>query len=132
MKHIQVKLKGIRKIGLLATNGTIQSGIFQRAFSHTRIELILPTPDIQKKWIMEAIYGNQGIKAIGPSEISRQLIIQASDRLIQQGAQGIIAGCTEIPLVLREGDLSVPVIDPISILADRAIERAKGKKRRRG
>jgi aspartate racemase len=132
MKHIQAKLKDIRKIGLLATTGTIQSGIFQRAFSHTRIELILLNPDIQKKWIMGAIYGNQGIKAIGPSEISRQLIIQASDRLIQRGAQGIIAGCTEIPLVLRERDLSVPVIDPISILANRAIERAQGKKRRRG
>jgi aspartate racemase len=131
MKHIQIKLKGIRKIGLLATTGTIQTSIFQRAFSHTRIEPILPTPDIQKEWIMEAIYGNRGIKAIGPSERSRHLILQASKRLIQRGAQGIIAGCTEIPLVLKEGDLSVPIIDPISILADRTIEKARGKKRKR-
>jgi aspartate racemase len=49
--------------------------------------------------------------------------------LIHQGAQAIIAGCTEIPLVLKEGDLSVPVIDPISILAEAAIERAKRKKK---
>lgn len=128
VRYIQVKLKVIRKIGLLATTGTIQSGIFQRAFSHTPMGLILPNPDTQKKWIMEAIYGNQGIKAIGPSERSRELIFQASNRLVQQGAQGIIAGCTEVPLVLKEGDLPIAFIDPISILAEAAIKSARGKR----
>jgi len=49
--------------------------------------------------------------------------------LIHQGAQAIIAGCTEVPLVLKEKDLSVPLIDPISILAKAAIEGPKWKKR---
>jgi len=48
--------------------------------------------------------------------------------LIKQGAQAIIAGCTEIPLVLKDGDLSVPVIDPIYILGDAAVKKARGKK----
>ena len=52
-----------------------------------------------------------------------------AEKLIQQGARGIIAGCTEIPLVLKEGDLSVPVIDPIAILARAAIERARGSRK---
>lgn len=128
VRYIRVRFRGIRKIGLLATTGTIQSGIFQRAFSLTPMGLILPNPDIQKNWIMEAVYGNRGIKAIGPSERSKELILQASNRFIQQGAQGIIAGCTEVPLVLKERDLPIPVIDPISILAEAAIKSARGKR----
>jgi aspartate racemase len=129
VKYIQTRLKGIRKIGLIATTGTIQTGLFQKAFSNHVIELILPTPEVQKKWVMEAIYGKKGIKVIGPSDNSKRLILKASESLIKQGAQAIIAGCTEIPLVLKEGDLSVPVIDPISILANAAVKKARGKKR---
>jgi aspartate racemase len=129
VKYVQAKLGRIRKIGLLATTGTIQTGLFQNAFSQTDIELILPNPETQQTWVMEAIYGRQGIKAIGPSEISKRLILKTSQKLIHQGAQAIIAGCTEVPLVLKEGDLSIPVIDPISILAKVAIEKAKGKSR---
>jgi aspartate racemase len=129
VKYVQAKLRRIRKIGLLATTGTIQTGLFQKAFSQTGIELILPNPETQETSVMEAIYGKQGIKATGPSEISKRLILKASEKLIQQGGQAIIAGCTEVPLVLKEGDLSVPVIDPLSILAKIAIEKAQGRKK---
>ena len=127
VRYIKSRVKGISKVGLLATTGTIQAGLFQTSFSDTDLQLILPTPEVQKKWIMEAIYGRSGIKAIGPSENSKRLILNASKKLIRQGAQAIVAGCTEVPLVLKEKDLSVPFIDPISILAKAAIERAKRK-----
>lgn len=129
VKYIQTRLKGIRKIGLIATTGTIQTGLFQKAFSHHVIELILPVPKVQKKWVMEAIYGKKGIKVIGPSEDSKCLILKASKSLIKQGAQAVIAGCTEVPLVLKKEDLSVPVIDTITILAKAAIVKAQGRKR---
>ena len=129
VQYIKSRLKGISKVGLLATTGTIQAGLFQTSFSHTDLQLIIPTPEVQKKWVMEAIYGRSGIKAIGPSENSKRLILNASEKLIRQGAQAIIAGCTEVPLVLKERDLSVPVIDPISILAKAAIENAQGRKK---
>ncbi len=127
MKYIQAKFKGIRKIGLIATTGTIKTGLFQKYFFHIGIALILPTPEIQKRSVMEAIYGKKGIKATGPSEDSKRLILIASQHLMEHGAQAIIAGCTEVPLVLREDDLPVPVIDPISILAEASIEKARGK-----
>jgi aspartate racemase len=129
VQHIKSRLKGISKVGLLATTGTIQAGLFQTSFSHTDLQLIIPTPEVQKKWVMRAVYGKGGIKAIGPSENSKRLILKASETLIRQGAQAIIAGCTEVPLVLKEGDLSVPVIDPISILAKATIEKAQGRKK---
>lgn len=131
VKHVQNRFQGIQKIGLIATTGTIQTDLFQKAFGLTGIELILPNSEIQKKWVMKAIYGKLGIKAIGSSESSKNLILQASHRLMQHGAQAIIAGCTEVPLVLKEGDLPVPVIDPITLLAQAAMAKARGKKRKR-
>jgi len=126
VKYIQYKLEGIKKVGLIATTGTIQTRLFQKYFSHTGIDLVLPTPEIQKRWVMEAIYGKKGIKVIGPSEDSKRLILEASQKLVDQGAQAMIAGCTEVPLVLKEGDLTVPVIDPILILANAAVHKAQG------
>ena len=129
MKHISARLKGVHKIGLIATTGTVHTGLFQKAFSKSRIELILPSPQVQKNRVMEAIYGKKGIKAIGPSVHSKRLILAACKTLIVQGAEALLAGCTEIPLVLKEGDLAVPMIDPLSVLARAAIEKAKGQER---
>jgi aspartate racemase len=128
VQYLKTKWKGISKIGLLATTGTIQTGLFQKALSHTGIGVVLPDPEIQENCVMEAIYGKRGIKVMGPTENSKRLILKASDKLVHLGAQVIIAGCTEVPFVLKDGDLPVPVIDPVSILAKAAIERAKGKK----
>jgi aspartate racemase len=127
VKHVQTRLRKIRKVGLLATTGTLQSGLFQKAFSHSKIDLIFPDPDAQKARVMAAIFGKGGIKALGPSEESKRLILDASRDLIRRGAQAVIAGCTEVPLVLRDGDLSVPVIDPMSILAGVAVRKARGR-----
>ena len=129
LKFVEKRYKGIQKLGLIATTGTLRTGLFQKAFSSTGIGLILPSSEIQKRYIMEAIYGKKGIKAVGPSEESRMLIIKAAESLILKGAQAIIAGCTEVPLVLKEGDISVPVIDPVSILAQAAMAEAKSPKR---
>ena len=125
--YIRARLKRIHKIGLLATTGTLQSDLFQKGFSRSKVDLILPDPDTQKGRVMAAIFGKGGIKERGPTEKSKRLILDASRKLIDQGAQAVIAGCTEIPLVLKDGDLSVPVIDSVAILARAAIRKAKGK-----
>ncbi len=126
-RYVEDHFKKIQRIGLLATTGTLQSGLFQNVFAHSKIELTVPPSDVQKNQVMEAIFGKGGIKAIGPSEKSKRLLLEVSRKLIRQGAQAIIAGCTEIPLVLKDGDLPVPVIDPVTILARAAIEEAKGR-----
>ncbi|NWF92838.1 MAG: amino acid racemase [Syntrophaceae bacterium] len=128
-KYIQARLKGIVRIGLIATTGTIRAGLFQNAFAGKAMKLILPASEIQRRWVMEAIYGKEGIKVIGPSSRSKRLILKVAENLIERGAQAILAGCTEVPLVLREGDVPVPVIDPIAILGHAAIQQARGKKR---
>jgi aspartate racemase len=122
VKHLLARHPAVVKIGLLATSGTIQSGLFNEACAAANVELITPTKEIQTTKVMEAIYS---IKATGSSATSKALAREAAETLIRRGAQAIIAGCTEVPLVLVDGDLSVPVIDPLAVLAERAVMEAR-------
>ena len=106
------------KGGLLSTSGTFKSGIYDKYFTD---DLIKADPEIYENIVMEAIYGKTGIKS-GNYQDSKRLLIRASDILIEKGAEYIIAGCTEIPVVLEEKDISVPLVDPMKVLAEKALE----------
>ncbi len=127
VRRIRSEHRGVRRVGLLATTGTIQAGLFQEALEGTKLELLTPAEVAQKNLVMKAIYA---IKADGATDRARALVHQAAEELVACGAQLVIAGCTEIPLVLKDGDLAVPVVDPIAILAEVAIDRAGGTRRR--
>ena len=72
--------------------------------------------------IMKAIYA---VKAGNLSSGIKDNILKIIRKLIAEQAEVIIAGCTEIPLILKEGDTSVPLIDPTQILARAAVKKAR-------
>ena len=111
----------LRKIGLLATAGTLRSGLYQQAFADRGIALLTPS-DKQETEVMLAI---KRIKA-GDHDV-RGSLIGISEELIKRGAEGIIPGCTELSLVVTQNVLSVPVFDPLSILAERVVALAREK-----
>jgi aspartate racemase len=112
-----------QRLGVLATSGTLQARLFEAVFEPRGIRIVVPDPAYQARCVMEAIYGlKQGRPLDGP----RQLIREAAAHLIAQGVNAIILGCTEIPLLLAEGDAAVPVIDPTWVLAQAAVGRARG------
>jgi aspartate racemase len=74
---------------------------------------------------MSAIYGESGIKAGLISLENKEKILRASNTLIEKGAQGIIGGCTEVPLAVQQSDLKVPFFDSLNILSLSAIHIAK-------
>jgi len=111
-------------VGLLATSGTITGGHFQRGLEEAGYVVEVPTPHDQEKLVMEAIYGDRGIKAGFLSAENRSKLMEASRGLMEMGAQGIIGGCTEVPLVLSQEDLSVPFFDSLLILAREAVKEA--------
>jgi len=82
---------------------------------------MLPTEAEQNK-IMEIIYQ---VKAEKELRNSRKQMIKIAENQIKKVAQGIIAGCTEIPLILKNGDIDIPIIDPTLILAEKVVEKAK-------
>ena len=117
--------RGILKVGLLATSGTVKAGLFQRRLAECGIEVVLPPAEDQAR-VAAAIYEvKAGPAATRRREITRDLC-GVSQRLFDAGARGIILGCTEIPLVLGSADLPIPVFDSLSLLARAAI-RAAGR-----
>jgi len=110
-------------IGLLAATLTIRAGLYHKIFAEKNIEVITPKPEHQEM-VMKAIWevkaGNTG------PDVSR-LLAYAAESLVASGAQGVIAGCTEIPIVLKNEGLPVPVIDATNALALAAVKEALGR-----
>jgi aspartate racemase len=113
----------VRKAGLLASDGTVKSGLYRSAYGDAKIEILEPSPEKQEE-VMKAIY--QYIKA-GNLIDGGILLRGVANDLITAGAEMIICGCTEVSLVLKEGDLAVPILDPLQVLAEAAIAEAKQK-----
>jgi len=120
---VQEHYPDTKKIGLLATTGTVKAGVYKQPFKKWEIDVIVPSDGIQNSLVMEAIYGEQGIKAKHKTK-PRNLLEKAALQLIKKGADVIIAGCTEIPLVLKQQQLNFVILDPSRILAEAAVRVA--------
>ena len=110
----------------MATTGTVKGEKFQTRLAKDGITTMIPDEHNQSK-IMEAIYDIKNAQSTRSREKITADLIAAVECLISEkpcGAQGIIAGCTEIPLALRQENLSVPFFDALLILARAAIQRA--------
>jgi aspartate racemase len=113
----------LKKAGLLASDGTLKSGLYRNVFGEVGIDIIEPTPEKQVE-VMKAIY--QCIKA-GNLIDGGLLLRDVANELVSSGAEFIICGCTEVSLVLRVGELPVPILDPLQILAENAVAVALPK-----
>ena len=108
--------KGIKRIALLATSGTITSGILQQSLNHKGICTILPN-DKQQQIIMQIIY--EQVKA--GKTIAIEDFEQIGDELRRQGAEKLLLGCTELSLIKRDFQLNGDYVDMLEILAAAAI-----------
>lgn len=119
------------RVGLLATDGTLSGGVYARGFAAAGIEAIAPDPSGQRE-VMEAIYavkagagGPGGPAAVDPGATLRR----AAERLVAAGAEAVVAACTEVPLVLHDGDVivagrAVRVISSTDALVARTVAEA--------
>jgi len=113
----------MNKFGLMATNGTVQSGIFQKRLAQAGLDCIVCPPDTQKQ-VIAAILDIKKTIPTRSREIITADLAAATEKLVELGAEGIIAGCTEIPLYLQNKDVRVPYFDSLLILALASIHRA--------
>ena len=116
-----VREMGLRKVGLLATDGTIKGLVYHRALLKHGVQIAVPNRKDQRK-VMDAIY--KGVKA-GNVELGRKLLLEVTKRL-EKRSEGIIAGCTEVSVALKPDDLNVPLIDPMDVIAEKAVKLALG------
>lgn len=115
--------EGTEVVGLLATSGTIQGGAFAKVLEGFGIRVLAPDRERQEM-VMDAIYKIKSDPIGRHRDECRGKLLSVAESLIDRKAGGIIAGCTEIPLVLGPADLSVPLFDPLLILARSAVEHA--------
>ena len=120
-KETQQRTPQIKKVGLLASMGTYKTEIYHQQFKKFNIEIISPEEN-DKEEVMKAIYA---VKAGDLSNEIKGNILKIAQKLIHKGAETIITGCTEIPLILKEGDVLVPIIDPTQVLAKAAVQKAR-------
>ncbi len=118
----------LKRAGLIASTGTVRSRLFPRVFSKAGIDILTP-PASDQSLIMDAVFGPKGAKAGFTSAYSRDAVKAVAHRLINRGAEAIIAGCTEIPLVLKDEDIPAPLLEPMRIGARACIVKAGYKLR---
>lgn len=109
--------KQLTQAGILATDGTIRSGLFQKALEQRGIRPVLPDAESQKK-VMEIIY--QQIKT-GKS-VDLESFYGISEEMSGQGAQVILLACTELSLIKRDHDLPTGYLDVMEVLARKAVQ----------
>lgn len=107
---------GVKKVGLMATDGTVQSGIFQRQVEELGMELVLPSPDAQKG-VMALIYDQ--IKAGVKPDMD--LFASIRDDLRRSGAEAVVLGCTELSLLKKEQELGSGILDALEVLAKESV-----------
>ena len=123
---IQADFPAAKTVGLLGTVATVESGLIQKRLAQEKIHTLVPDSAQQSK-IVDAI---KDIKDTRPSRTKSEItnaLIEAARSLIDKepdGADAIIAGCTEIPLALAQEHLPVPYFDSLTILARAAIRFA--------
>lgn len=110
------------RVGLLATDGCLQSGIYQAGLEAAGLAAELPTAD-ELGELMSLV---RAIKAGRHSDETARAMAGLGEALVSRGAGAIIAGCTEIPLVLGEDAISVPLISSTDALAEITAKLATG------
>lgn len=124
VKWAKKEVPDLGKAGLVASSGTLESRIFHDVFEQAGIEIIHPQEEEQAQ-VMEAIFGPKGIKAGFTSGFPKETLVNIAKVLVARGADAIIAGCTEVPLVLKDMDIPVPLIEPLRIAARACIIEAR-------
>lgn len=110
---------GIRKVGLLGTRFTMEQDFYRgRMQDRHGIEVVVPT-EAERQYVHDIIYAElcHGVVRDESRAVYRRIV----DGLREQGAEGVILGCTEITLLIADGDVSLPVFDTTALHAQAAV-----------
>ena len=115
----EIAKKNIRKVGLLGTKFTMEQDFFKLKLQEEHIETIIPNEE-DRAFIHYTIFEELGRGLITAESKARYISI--INKLVEQGAEGIILGCTEIPLLIKQEDVEVPVFDTTLIHSKAVVE----------
>ena len=121
----EIRSKGVKNVLLLGTMFTVNRQIYDSTLTDRGINLV--KPDVAQKRLVEQIIIR--VESGRRTQFDRTSIIRIINSMRRKaGVEGVIAGCTEIPLLVRQSDLGIPLFDTIDILATSTYELIRGKR----
>ena len=109
----------LKKVGLLGSSKTIKEKLYEKALRNHGIEVIIPKKKEQteiNQIIIRIIHSNS-------TEQDRKFLINLTTRMKREGAESIILGCTDLPLLIKQGDTNIPLMNSLECLEDAALNR---------
>jgi len=118
----RIEANGLKRVGLLGTRFTMTEDFYKRRLSEKfGIEVLVPgNEDVET--VNDIIYKELCLGEINQS--SKERIIEIINGLVDSGAEGVILGCTELPLLVKQEDIKIPLFDTTQIHAEYAVEYA--------
>ncbi|MFC1811211.1 aspartate/glutamate racemase family protein [Thermodesulfobacteriota bacterium] len=118
----KIKVRGIKSVLLLGTQFTMEEDFYRgRLERNYGLEVIIP-PAEEREIVHGVIYNELCMGTIKPA--SKKAYMSIIERMVREGAEGVILGCTEIGLLVKKEDSPVPVFDTAKIHAIAAVEYA--------
>jgi len=116
-----IKAEGFKKVGLIGTQFSMTKPFYREGLKKQGIEVVTPNKE-DRDYIVKVIFEELSIGKL--TEESRKGYLKIIDKLVEQGAEGIVLGCTEIPLLIRQKDTDVKVFDTATVHAEKALQYA--------
>ena len=121
----EIVKKGMKKVGLIGTKFTMEQDFYKKVLKDNfNIDVVIPVEN-ERAIIHDVIY-NELCKGI-INGVSKEKYIKIINNLALMGAEGVVLGCTEIPLLINQKDVTIPVFDTTTIHAISAVEFALDK-----
>lgn len=117
MTAVELEKSGITKVGLLGTKYTMQQDFYKYILENRGIHVVIPNED-QVELVNDIIYNELCLGVI--SNESKQQYLDIIGDLVKSGVQGVILGCTEIGLLVKQDDTDIPLFDTTLIHAKNA------------
>ncbi|MBD3171721.1 amino acid racemase [Candidatus Bathyarchaeota archaeon] len=116
-----IKDEGFKKVGLIGTQFSMTKPFYREGLKKHGIDVVIPSKE-ERDYIVKVIFEELSIGKL--IEESRQGYLEIIDNLVAEGAEGIVLGCTEIPLLIRQEDTDVKVFDTATVHAEKALQYA--------
>jgi aspartate racemase len=131
--HIRRTLPGAERVGVLGTDGTLQTGLYHHALEARGLAAVAPAlGSAEQRAVMDAIFDPAwGIKATGATvdARARRQLAEIAAWAADHDAQAIIAACTEVSVGLtRDSFPALPIIDPLEVAAEIVVDLAYGER----
>jgi aspartate racemase len=116
-ENLKKNYTDVKRVGILATTGSIKTGLFHRELKACNAEIVTLDPQNQEDLFMRSVYMKNGFKSAVISPEAYRLMEQAIEKLIERKVDLIVGGCTEVSIAIDATGIHVPYLDGLDLLA---------------